>query len=634
MLALVAGIGATALIAFLLFALGYVRLLGGNNEQRTAIEAAALSAASDISKVVYNDPNFGYLSCSDYAPVGKGTKANDNYFMPVRSINTLLATIRVDMIIADRMNSPVMRQLASRDYQNAMTAKDQLVQEIQNAIATGGGSARDKDGNIVNAYANAETAYQTNAIRMTGKSNYVAGSMRLTLGCLDGGAPTNTPVPKPASQANVSGNQSQNGFYMSYVNCPYNGKDFVFAGIGNNIKLVSTTNWKATASGVPYSIPTVVKAEADQRFSEGAGANAPTRVVHSVACAQPANAHDPLPAPGALSISFPDDRIPQIDTPGQLITLPNFNGPPVTLLTPTGGDVPGAGTLTPLSSPLGGSMTFSGMWQMGIYDWLKNAGAKPNVSSAGNLLGSTFNQTIPAVNGQMEVYTWNMDGTIKYILIPTGPQPFMPASHNQVYAYSLDAMFTPGGEGIDPGMFDGYIKDYSMIQGTINGGIHGGQPIPNPQLSAAVPVATYMITQAPTKPTFIATLGGVKGFATGTDCGGGGSGGGNGYGSSNPPMWSGPQGGPPNVLDANDNDNDNDNDADLDDVNVTATWMLGPRNDLGLGAAGASVSNFLPGPGAGAIRVTYVKDGSVTDARFRRQLQMTKGGPIMYKLVP
>lgn len=635
MLALVAGVTATVLIAFLLFALGYIRLLGGSNEQRTAIEAAALSAASDISKIVYNDPNFGYLSVSDYAPVGTGTKAGDNFFMPVRSINTLLATIRVDMIIADRLNSPVMRQLSQRDYQNAMTAKDNLVAEIQSSLTTGGGgTAKDKDGNTINTYTNAENAYKTNVIRMTGKSNYVAGSLRLQLGCLEGGAPTNTPVPKPASAANVSGTQAQNGFYMSYVNVPYNGRDFVFAGVSNNIKLVSPSNWVATASGVPYSIPTIIKAEADQRFSEGAGASAPTRVVRSTACAQPANAHDPLPAPGALSISFPDDRIPQIDNPGQLMTLPNFNGPPMLLQTPTGGDCPGAGTLNPLPSPTGGPLTFSGMWQAGLYDWLKNAGSKPNVSSAQNLFGATFNQTIPAINGQMEVYTFNMDGTIKYILIPTGPMPFMPASHNQAYTSLFDAMFTPGGEGIDPGMFDAYIKDYSLVQGTINGGIHGGQPMPNPQLTAVVPVATYMITQAPTRPSFIASIGGVKGFASGGDCGGGGSGAGNGYGSSNPPAWTGPQGGPPNVLDSNDNDNDNDNDADLDDVNRSATGTFGARNDLGLGVATAVVSNYAPGPAGGAKRVTYVKDGSVCDVRFRRQYQLTRGGPIQYKLTP
>ncbi len=69
------------LIAILLFALGYTRLVGSSQEQRTAIEAASLAAAKEISRIVVNDPNFGYISLSDAAPVGKATAAGDNFFI-------------------------------------------------------------------------------------------------------------------------------------------------------------------------------------------------------------------------------------------------------------------------------------------------------------------------------------------------------------------------------------------------------------------------------------------------------------------------------------------------------------------------------------------------------------------------
>lgn len=61
------------------FALGYVRQLGQYNQQVNAIDAAALTAASDVGRIVVTDPNWGYVSLSDY-PVHKGTVAGDNWF--------------------------------------------------------------------------------------------------------------------------------------------------------------------------------------------------------------------------------------------------------------------------------------------------------------------------------------------------------------------------------------------------------------------------------------------------------------------------------------------------------------------------------------------------------------------------
>ncbi|HIN65038.1 MAG TPA: hypothetical protein EYM95_10390, partial [Candidatus Obscuribacterales bacterium] len=57
-LALIAAISAGILILILLFALSYTRLVGSSQEQRTAVEAAALAAAKDVSRIVINDPNF------------------------------------------------------------------------------------------------------------------------------------------------------------------------------------------------------------------------------------------------------------------------------------------------------------------------------------------------------------------------------------------------------------------------------------------------------------------------------------------------------------------------------------------------------------------------------------------------
>jgi hypothetical protein len=102
MIALLAAITLGLVLVLLIFALRFTRFLGSNQEQRTAIEAAALAAANDISRITIDDPNFGMIALSDFAPVGFDTVAVDKQPTPVRGINTVLATVRVDMIIADQ----------------------------------------------------------------------------------------------------------------------------------------------------------------------------------------------------------------------------------------------------------------------------------------------------------------------------------------------------------------------------------------------------------------------------------------------------------------------------------------------------------------------------------------------------
>jgi len=204
------------LMLLLAFSLSYVRMLGSNSEQKTAIEAAALAAARDLGRVVIEDPNFGFISISDAAPSAPNTKADDGFALPVTGINTLLGTIRVDMIIASQVGDSTMTTLAETDYTNAMAAKDFLVGALEQAMLPGGGGAnlRDVDGNVVSPYQAAVEAYQQNVVRIAGgNSRMVNGSMKLTLGCLTTPAMTATPVPTPQALANVGGSQQIQGYY-------------------------------------------------------------------------------------------------------------------------------------------------------------------------------------------------------------------------------------------------------------------------------------------------------------------------------------------------------------------------------------------------------------------------------------
>jgi Flp pilus assembly protein TadG len=482
MIILVLAILMGILMLLLAFSLSYVRMLGSNSEQKTAIEAAALAAARDLGRIVIEDPNFGFVSISDAAPSTPNTKADDGFSLPVTSINTLLGTIRLDMIIASQLGDTTMATLADTDYTNAMSAKDFLVASLQQAMLPGSGGAnlRDVDGNVVSPYQAAVEAYQQNVVRIAGgNSRLVNGSMKLTLGCLSKPSMTATAVPTPSALASVGGTQVMQGYYSSYTDIPFGGKSFVFAGIGKDVKLVDQNVFAVSPGSVPYSIPTIVKAEADHLVvSAGAGG---ANIVHAVACAQPASVHDPRPAPGALTLSFLSGKIPEMAQPGSLLTDPQLAGDTLKVKTSVGGDTPGGGTLTPTTlPPYGGSMPASEGLSTGFYDWIRRAGTKADVSAVKNFMSTPYKPGITDTVGGINVYTWNSDGTIRYVQLTGITSRNVVVSNLQGFVEGAGVFSSTNGNS-----YELSATDECRQPGRMRGGQHGGEPLTDAIVSAA-----------------------------------------------------------------------------------------------------------------------------------------------------
>ena len=599
-LALIAAVG-FILIVILLFALSYTRLVGSNQEQRTAIEAASLAAAKELGRIVINDPNFGYISLSDAAPVGKATAAGDNFFMPVYGINTLMGTIRLDLIIADALGNNAMKQLAKRDLNNLKTANASLVAELKSAL-NGTGSSKDADGSIVNPYTAAEQAYKQNQVRLTGGSSYVAGSMKLTLGALDGSMQTNIPVPKPSSYSHVSGNQSQNGCYMSGQNIPYGGEDFVFAAVSDSLKLVDPRKFADTAAGLPFQMLSVVKAEADQKMVNPEQKT--TSVIHAISCAAPASVYDPKPAPGTLTLSFPDGTPPEITNINSILSLPGMNGTAITLTTANGGDYPPdpGSSMNPLSYSGGGAPNGSTVASGSIYDWMRRVGARLDAAQAVGLVSEPLNNAAGAPS--LHIFSVKANGGIQYDSnLAIAQNPYWVASENQLYGQAFDALSSS-----DTFDYDVHIRDYAYQPGTTNGGKHGGEPLVN--AAVVVPILTNNSTEVGSRVLQIASAG-TSGTMLGGDCGGSGD------GATSWNWFGGPPPGPPTT-------------ATIGSVNYkiwpnAAGFLLG-RNDFGLLDPSATLVQFVNGPVGGLMRQTYLQNGSAVDIRFRQAIDVTSLG--------
>ncbi len=481
--------------AIFMFTFNYARMLvGNNNEQRTAIEAAALACAKDLSRIVIEDANFGFIGLSDNAPIGDATKARDGYDLQVRGINSILATVRVDLIIARELGDPAMVKAAQIDYRNAMLAKDNLTKVLQTAILPNNATMySDCFGNLVTPYEDAVAAYQANQVRIAGFSQYVPGSMQLSLGSILGGSSTNTAIPQPLQFANVPNAMQITGKYSSYVNVPYTSFDFVFAGVDDSIKLVDPGKFVIFDQSLPYTIPTIVKAEADQQFTELSSSQA--HVIHSLACAQPASTIDPVPAPGKLAISFVNGPISGLSAPSDLLRDIQLKTRLANISSPVGGDYPkGGGTLTRAACCNSfGTASISQSIAVSIYDWLRRGGSKVNVRSVKYMMAQPFVTTLPANLSQMHIYEFTDDGKIKYSVQRRPASLNIDISENQLFCLGT---FTAGKPV--PSTYAVTVKDFVRRPGRTMGGKHAGEP---PLVTLAQ--ATYLPASAQSEATVI-----------------------------------------------------------------------------------------------------------------------------------
>lgn len=202
------------LVAF--FILNYGQLIGTHKQAQTAIDAAALQAAKDLGRVVIKDKDgchFGIVGLVDGAP-----KNNDVNNRSQIGINTILGTIRLDALIARELGNKSMAVLAVHDLELAKQDSLTLRKKIQSAIETG--VAEDVNGNTFNIRANAESVYDSNAVRL-GKGGRV-GNLDLKIGYINSTQVfSNVPLPSPKQLAQVNAGStitdSKGSFYRAYV---------------------------------------------------------------------------------------------------------------------------------------------------------------------------------------------------------------------------------------------------------------------------------------------------------------------------------------------------------------------------------------------------------------------------------
>jgi hypothetical protein len=384
---------ATVIVLLLLafFAFNYNQLMGGHKQVQSAIDAAALAAAVDISKVVVDTP-LGRVALVDDAPAVASSAPSNNAVgsplksdaHPIQGINTIMGTLRLDAVIANKLGNNSMAFLIGQDIARAQEAAATLNAAISSAC-NGTGSVYDKFGNKINIFVANDTngqgdvqqAYNANKSTLIGNSN-AQGIVTLELGYVSASVSSYTSVPLPSSEQ-VAGVTSYYSPYQAYqvlplfstsstITAQFTGNinmpkvlagNFQFAAVAAQAALIDKGSWYGPSSGgapngsyapataVHVSVtqavsamaptgkgkPTASQAQLEAYAQAGGGAAtslsyAPqgANIFASLFGNQPAYAQSttsPLLTPsGTLEISFASGGIPGLSASGQQ-TAPN-----------------------------------------------------------------------------------------------------------------------------------------------------------------------------------------------------------------------------------------------------------------------------------------------------------------------
>lgn len=298
------------LVAF--FAINFSQVTGLHKEAQTAIDAAALQAAKDMSRVVVDGP-VGRLALVDDSA---GTNA-----YPIQSVNKVLGALRLDALIAHKLNNKTILFLVKNDLDQVKTAVGQLKQKITSS-ASGQGGAYDKNGQAINIRQNALDAYMQNSRRL-GNTGEAPDNFEVAIGGITSGSDLNksgisVPVPESIDplafdSANSYFDKTGQRYYKSDVALPIPGLSATIklGALAQEPGLIDNKNFKDTIANDEVSVAVQVTGDekvkklassASENNNTNSAKSAPSvRVMATAQC----GGRSLMPPSGTLVVSYP-----------------------------------------------------------------------------------------------------------------------------------------------------------------------------------------------------------------------------------------------------------------------------------------------------------------------------------------
>jgi hypothetical protein len=361
-----------------------------SQKTQKVVDAAGLLAARDLSQIVFNDPNFGYVSLSNYSAGGTATRALDGECLPVVGINTLVGTLRQNAIIANNLHNENMSAMVSKDT-GCLGATVRTFNTTFADLLSGQHDRKcfDMNGVEINPLQDVHKFLTDNL-----PSNTKLKSLTLSLGWLEGGSDTATPVPQPAPLAMIDPEKISNGQYQAFTNYPVAGHAFTFAGLGGQAHLVSNHQFRPADNSHICTIILMqcVLETSDQRHSE----------IISTVCSQP-YAQPDTAIRGAMTVRFSGHPIPGLLSWNEFLSSGNFYDRRVNTFDVVAGDYPFDKKAQMRIAKNAPASTTAQQYAEHLYSWLRNGRLTPHIDAVMSMLSEPF------TGNSNEVYCYEME---------------------------------------------------------------------------------------------------------------------------------------------------------------------------------------------------------------------------------
>lgn len=441
----------------------FVKLIVVRQKSVLAVEAASLAAASDLSSIVVNDPNYGYVALSDFAPSSTKLMGEDGKPLPVTGINTILATARYNMLVGKHLNNQAFLELAKKDAYNAREASKKLSRALALALQEAPGAPLDKDGKPVKPLSHARKVLQDNLGKV---ENIEIKEFALALG----NGPelsTTTKIPQPVNLAEVAANNINAGsdklHFPAFQNLPVADEDFVFYAVSRQPSLSPSDKFTALAKNSDEAASLVrasvkIKITDEKTFGlDGTQASA---------CAMPYALTD-CAAAGTMVLGLPQGM------PGGYVSIQDFLtdhrlSTRSVVYSATGGDYPAdlEARLVPADLP----PVTRDIFAMGLYDFIRTTHGRARLDSVLETIGKRVGPSQGTFKpGQSLVYRLDRDGNIRseeYKVLDMAKQI---VHENQLYTLAWDAIPATNGA------WNLGFRDQVRNLGPTLGGKHAGQ---------------------------------------------------------------------------------------------------------------------------------------------------------------
>lgn len=356
---------------------------------RLPLEQAALAASREMTKIVVEDPKFGYVGLFDAIPQTPYRPGKKTSLKPVRSVNTLLAASRLELLLADRLGSSVLKEKAEENLKATIRAARNLETQMERSLKnTDSASFLDQSGEPVHPYKCGLEAFK-NSLKSgpTEVQRYYANKALpvFSLGWSEGSGRTLTRVPQPLRQAGLDSSKIWNGFYRPGINASYGTNDFYFSGAALESEFIPVANFKM-ADG-KHSSSLVLACVGDT----SAGTRAAT-----AACVQPE-----IPPPPLTSSSLMLELNHHIQTTRQLSMSNLLQGQDHSRLIRSASRRPNCGVIL----------------EEALFSWLLGAGAHVDLDSLVAAMRINLAQEEDATDGGAPYFCWEIgsDGAVKSV---------------------------------------------------------------------------------------------------------------------------------------------------------------------------------------------------------------------------